>query len=77
VFEFDYGASNKGYWNYDRMVLQLKDCVDVLKCLYPQYDFLFLFDHSCGHDKHQPNGLNAENMLKNYGGGNSQYSGQQ
>ena len=68
MFEFDYGASKEGYWNYDRMVLQLKDCFDVLKCLYPQYDFLFLFDHSCGHDKQQPNGLNAENMLKNYGG---------
>jgi hypothetical protein len=63
VFEFDYGASNGGYWNYDRMVIQLEDCIDVLKCLYPQYDILFLFDHSCGHDKQQPNGLNAENML--------------
>jgi hypothetical protein len=39
-----------------------------LKCLYPHYEFLFLFDHSCGHDKQQPNGLNAENMLKTYGG---------
>jgi len=68
LFKFVYGASNEGYWNYDRMVLQLKDCVDVLKCLYPQYDFLFLFDHSCGHHKQQPNGLNAENMLINYGG---------
>jgi hypothetical protein len=35
VFEFDSEASNEGYWNYDRMVLQLKDCVYVLKCLYP------------------------------------------
>jgi hypothetical protein len=68
LFKFVYGASNEGYWNYDRMVLQLKDCVDVLKCLYPQYDFLFLFDHSCGHHKQQPNGLNAENMLESYGG---------
>jgi hypothetical protein len=68
VFEFDYGASNEGYWNYDRMVIQLEDCIDVLKCLYPQYDILFLFDHSCGHDKQQPNELNAENMLKSYGG---------
>ncbi len=65
VFEFDYGAPNEGYWNYVRMVLQLKDCVGILKCLYPQYDFLFLFDHSCSHDKQQPNGLNVENMLKN------------
>jgi hypothetical protein len=39
VFEFDYGASNEGYWNYDWMVLQLEDCMDVLKCLYPHYEF--------------------------------------
>ncbi len=51
MFEFDYGASNEGDWNYDRMVLQLESCVNVLNCLYPQYDFLFLFDNSCGHDK--------------------------
>jgi hypothetical protein len=28
-----------------------------------------MFDHSCGHDKQQPSGLNAENMLKTMGGG--------
>jgi hypothetical protein len=50
------------------MILQLEDCLDVLKTLHPQYDFLFLFDHSCGHDKQQPNGLNAENMSNNYVG---------
>ena len=50
------------------MVLQLEDCVNVLKVLYPQFNFLFLFDHSCGHDREQENGLNEENMLKYYGG---------
>jgi hypothetical protein len=39
-----------------------------MKTLYPDYDLLFLFNHSCGHDKQQPNGLNAENMSKYYGG---------
>jgi hypothetical protein len=68
IFKFDYGASNEGFWNYNRMVIQLEYCIDVLKCLYPQYDILFLFDHSCGHDKQQPYRLNAENMLKSYGG---------
>jgi hypothetical protein len=65
---FEYGASNEGYLCYEQMILQLEDCLDVLKTLHPQYDFLFLFDCSCGHDKQQPNGLNAENMSKNYGG---------
>ena len=27
VIEFEYGASNEGYWNYEYMALQLKDCV--------------------------------------------------
>ena len=68
VFEFEYGVANEGYWNYEHMILQLDDCINVLKCLYPQYDFLFLFDHSCGHDKQREDGLNVENMSKSYGG---------
>jgi hypothetical protein len=68
IVEFDYGVANEGYWCYERMVLQMEDCADVLHTLYPQFDFLFLFDHSCGHDKQQPDGLNAENMAKSYGG---------
>ena len=36
------------------MVLQLEDCVDVLKWMYPDFDFIFLFDHSNGHDQIQP-----------------------
>ena len=51
VFEFEYGASNEGYWCYEHMVLQLEDCVDCLKVLFPQFQYLFLFDHSCGHDR--------------------------
>jgi len=31
VREFEYGAKTKGYWSYQHMVLQLEDCVDVLK----------------------------------------------
>ncbi|KAI2490891.1 hypothetical protein MHU86_23687 [Fragilaria crotonensis] len=51
------------------MVLQLEDCVDVLNVKYPQeYDFLFLFDHSCGHDRQREDGLNVEKMSKTYGG---------
>ena len=64
----EYGAAFEGYWNYDRMVLQMEDCVDVLKVLYPQFDIVFLFDHSCGHDKQRPDGLNANNISKGYGG---------
>jgi hypothetical protein len=36
--------------------------------LYPQYDFLFLFDHSCGHDRMPDDALRVEGMNKGYGG---------
>ena len=61
-FEYEYGANKDRYWNYELVVLQLEDCVDVVKTLYPQYDFLFMFDHSYGHDKQRADGLNVESM---------------
>ena len=68
VLEFEYGANAEGYWVYEHMVLQLEDCVDCLKVLYPEYDFIFMLDHSCGHDRQREDGLNVENMNKSYGG---------
>jgi len=68
IKEFEYGASNEGYWCYDHMVLHFEDVVDCLITLYPQYDYLFLFDHSCGHDKQREDGLNVQKMSKLYGG---------
>ena len=65
---FEYGADQDGYWNYQHMVLQLEDCVDVITNLYPQYDFVFLFDHSSGHDKQREDGLNIKKMTKGFGG---------
>ena len=51
VREFEYGASYEGYWYYEHIVLQLEDCCNVFHVLYTPFDFLFLFDHSCGHGK--------------------------
>jgi hypothetical protein len=65
---FEYGADQDGYWNYQHMVLQLEDCDDVITNLYPQYDFVFLFDHSSGHDKQREDGLNIKKMTKGFGG---------
>jgi hypothetical protein len=50
------------------MVLQLEDCLVVLQVLFPTFDFVFLFDHSNGHDCMQPRGLNISKISKNYGG---------
>jgi hypothetical protein len=68
VLEFEYGASAEGYWTYEAMVLQLEDCADVIKTLYPQFQFLFLFDHSCGHDRARDDALNVRNMNRGFGG---------
>ena len=68
VVEFEYGINAEGYWTYDHMVLQLEDCVDVIKVLYPDYDYIFLFDHSCGHDRKRPDGLCVNSIRKNFGG---------
>ena len=42
----EYGSNKEGYWNYDHMIVQMDDCVQVLKHLYPQFEYVFLFDHS-------------------------------
>ena len=68
VRQLEYGARKEGYWTYESMVIQLEDIVDVLIVLYPQYDYLLMFDHSNGHDRMQPDGLNANNINKLYGG---------
>jgi len=50
-FEFGYGAGKDGYWTYNHMALQFEDCIDIIQALYPQFDSLWMFDHSCGHDR--------------------------
>jgi hypothetical protein len=64
IKEFEYGTNNEGYWCYEWMVIQFEVCVDFLMVLYPQYDYVFLFDHSCGHDKQWEDGLNVQKMGK-------------
>jgi hypothetical protein len=66
---FELGANNEGYWGYNHMVLQLEDCVDCLKVVYPHLDFVFLFDHSSGHSKKRRGGLDAGQMNSGFGGG--------
>jgi hypothetical protein len=52
VVYFELGANNEGYWTYNHMSIQLEDCIDCLKVVYPHFDFAFLFvNHSQGHPK--------------------------
>jgi hypothetical protein len=71
VTEFEYGVASQGYWDYNHMVLQLEDCINVLHVLQgpDNYDYMFLFDHLSGHDKQQPDGLSVTRMTKYFGGG--------
>ena len=68
VVEFEYGANNQGYWDYDHMIMQFEDCIDVVTTLHPEFEFLFLFDHSCGHDRQRPDGLSVTKVNKTAGG---------
>jgi len=62
------GANNEGYWNSFHMSIQFEDVVDCLQVLYPEFDFVFLFDHSQGHARRRNGALNALNMSRNFGG---------
>ncbi len=68
VIEFEYGANNQGYWRYDHMILQFEDCIDVVRTLWPEFEYVFLFDHSCGHDRQRPDGLTTTGLNKGFGG---------
>ena len=65
---FEYGENREGYWNYSNMIIQFEDAVDVLQVMYPTFDFVFLFDHSSGHAKQRPDGLNHHRMNRTFGG---------
>ncbi len=67
VKEFECGASNEGYWCYEHKVLQFENVIDCLMVLFLQYDYLFMFDHLCGHDKQREDWLNVQRMSKLYG----------
>ena len=69
ICKFEYGINMDRYWNYSTMVLQLEDVIDCLRVLYgDEYEYIFFFDHSSGHDWLRPDGLNALKLNKNYGG---------
>ena len=36
--------------------------------LYSEYNTIFLFNHSCGHDRKRPDGLNFNGLSKGYSG---------
>jgi hypothetical protein len=80
--EFENGVNAEGvlldigHSMYGHMVSWLfEDCVDVVKILYcNDYDYILLFDHSCGHDRKRPDGICANSITKRKGFGGKQAS---
>ena len=68
----NYGSGKDGYWTYRHMIIQIEDCIDCLRYLYPQFDYLFELDHSSGHNMERPNGLSTTNTVLNMGWGGKQ-----
>jgi hypothetical protein len=48
------------------MVIQMEDCLDVMRMLNPEVDVLLLFDHPCDHDQEREDGLNVENISNSF-----------
>ncbi|KAG7339826.1 hypothetical protein IV203_028287 [Nitzschia inconspicua] len=66
------GINNEGYWNSNHMAVQFEDVVDCLKVLYPSHEFVFLFDHSQGHNRKRKGALDVNNMNVSFGVGDTQ-----
>ena len=66
--EFAFGANYDGYWTYDHLACQIEDLTDVVQVMFPWVQLHVLVDHSSGHDKTRPDGLNPNNMNKEFGG---------
>ena len=65
--EFEYGASAQGYWTYDRMVLQLEYCTNILEYLHPGIYFICIFDNYCGYDRGIEDQLYVTNTKSGHG----------
>ena len=69
VRAFEYGQRKEGYWSYEHLIIQLEDCLDVIKGIYgDEYIIHIMVDHSCGHDRQREDGLNEKDMNVNWGG---------
>ena len=68
---FSAGANREGYWSNSHAKIQLEDVYDVLSIIFPDFDFIFLFDQSSGHKKYREDSLNIKNINVSYGGKNT------
>lgn len=65
---FRSGSNHDGYWNDSHAKIELEGVIDILSHIFPNFDFLFLFDQSSGHTKMRSDGLSISNMNISCGG---------
>lgn len=67
IIQFPFGQGN--YWGTgNHMVLQTVDVINCVKVICPDYECVFLFDHSSGHAKKCSGGLDVKDMNVGWGG---------
>ena len=69
VNKFEYGAKKDGYWSYEHLIIQLKNCIDVIKVIYGNKCIIqFMVDHSYGHNRKREHGLNINAIYFGHNG---------
>eukprot|EP00732_Lithocolla_globosa_P001261 Lithocolla_globosa_v1_NODE_597_length_3629_cov_4.882205.p1 type:complete len:792 gc:universal NODE_597_length_3629_cov_4.882205:2932-557(-) len=63
-----YGKDKEGYWNNEKMKIQVEDVMDAIEYLYDDKQQIIEVDWSSGHAMHKPDGLHVSNMNVSYGG---------
>lgn len=66
---FEYGKSNKGYWDGVKLHKQVVNkALPIAEVLYPGYSLLFLFYNATSHSVYAQNALRTAQMNKGVGG---------
>ncbi|KAF8587728.1 hypothetical protein K439DRAFT_1652205 [Ramaria rubella] len=62
------GKNNDGWWNMERLIVQVRRMIPIFERLYPGAVGEFFFDQSSAHDTFAPNALNSKEMNLRPGG---------
>ena len=54
--------TNKGYFNNDMFIVQVKSAIDIFNRKFPGITGIFLFDNAPCHKKYPPDGLNVAHI---------------
>ena len=64
---FSYGINRSGYWNAEKMSLQMEEIAAAVGVKFPNYKHVFLFDWSCCHDALQSGGFRCDKFKMSAG----------